>query len=196
MLDRNEEYKRALLDAPEKVAKLFRPFDAAPQSQTTLRRSVLGGMPVASSVKMADLISGALGGAIASRGEAIGQLKPKSELIQDDVNELNDPLHTDELRQIQARTMLSDFMANDEVIAGHHPDQVTKAYNEIASLSPRAAIQPAIMRPLLRKRLTAGSVEPFEAEQMANIEKTIRQTEHPSGAEQKIARVLRSHILS
>jgi hypothetical protein len=196
MLSINNRYQQLLNESGGKIAELQRPFVGAPQSQTTPRRSVLGGMQTASSVKSADMISGMVGGAMASGlGDAF-KLKPKSDLIQDEVNELNDPTHTDELRQIQSRTMLSDFLSNDEVIAGFHPEEVTKAYNEIAQLSPRAATQPAIMRPLLRKRLTAGSVEPFEAEQMANIEKTIRQTENPTKAEQKEARALRGYLLS
>jgi hypothetical protein len=112
-------------------------------------------------------------------------------MVESVEQDLSSPVHIDELRQIRSRAMLSDFLANDDVISGYAPEEVTNAYNEISQLSPRASSQPAIMRPLLRKRLTAGSVEPFEAQQMADIEKTIKQTENP----EKVSEVLCGNIL-
>lgn len=99
-----------------------------------------------------------------------------TDIEQDMYDELSSPSHLQQLRAIQARAMLSDFLHNDDVISGYDPDEVSEAFNDISLLSPTSAIQPAIMRPLLRKRLTQGAVEPFEAEQLANIEKVVRQT--------------------
>jgi len=112
--------------------------------------------------------------------QAIAQ-KPTPELVDDAALAFDAPGHTNELRQIQAQAMLSDLIRNDEVISGYEPDEVIDAYNEISAMSPRAAVQPVIMRSLLRKRLTGGAVEPFEAGQLAEIEKTIAQTSE-SGA--------------
>jgi hypothetical protein len=90
-------------------------------------------------------------------------------------SQLDDPEHLDELRGIQTRAMLADLMNNDPVLKGYDPEEFTNAFNELVQLSPSAADQPALMRPLLRKRLTAGATEPFDAQQIADIEKTVQQ---------------------
>lgn len=115
---------------------------------------------------LSDLLSGAGG-------------KPTSKLLEDKAMELEDPNHDAELRSVQARAMMADFMANDPTISGFDPDEVTNAYNEIAQVSPRASTQPALMRPLLRKRLSAGGIEPFEANEIANLEKTLGAVQAP-----------------
>ena len=93
------------------------------------------------------------------------------------MDDLGDPAHEQQLRQIQTQAMLQDLMSNDEVISGYEPDTVTEAFNEISESMPRASNRAAFMRPLLRKRLTQGAMEPFEAAEMANIEKTLGQSE-------------------
>lgn len=108
-------------------------------------------------------------------------------------DDLSDPDHDTALRQIQAQTMLQDMLQNDEVISGYDPEEVTTSYNEMAQLSPQSAIQPALVRPWLRKRLTQGAIEPFEAAEMANVEKTISQTNQPG---EKVSNVLRRSIIA
>ncbi len=111
-----------------------------------------------------------------------GAPKPTSALVQDKAMELDDPNHDAALRKVQAQAMMTDFLANDPVISGFDPDEVMSAYNEIAQVSPRAAVQPALIRPLLRKRLSAGGIEPFEANEIANLEKTLgTHTQRPRG---------------
>lgn len=105
-----------------------------------------------------------------------GPAKSPDQLVDAAEMDLSDPAHLQELQEIKTRAMLSDMMNNDEVISGYEPDEVLDAYNEIAQLSPRASQQPAVIRPLLRKHLTQGAVEPFEAQQIADIEKTVAQT--------------------
>jgi hypothetical protein len=96
-------------------------------------------------------------------------------------SQLDDPEHLDELRGIQTRAMLADLMNNDPVLKGYDPEEFTNAFNELVQLSPSAADQPALMRPLLRKRLTAGATEPFDAQQIADIEKTVQQIRPQAG---------------
>jgi len=133
--------------------------------------------PSAVSSKTAGLFNDILGGAIGGTMTQALMPKPTNELVESARNSLETPDQTNELRQIRSRAMLSDFLANDEVISGHPPEAVTEAYNEIAQLAPRAATQPGLMRAMLRKRLSEGQLAPFEGEQLANIEKTLRQTE-------------------
>lgn len=132
----------------------------------------------AQSSKEAGLLDTALGfaGGRFSRS-SLGQDKP--DLVEDAASELSDPSHLNEMRQIQARAMLQDFLHNDEIISGYDPEEVVAAYNEVAQLTPRSSTQAAVMRPLLRQRLTQGAMQPFEAEQIANIEKTLGQGQQP-----------------
>ena len=64
------------------------------------------------------------------------------------------------------------------------------AYNDIAQLSPRSATQPALIGPYLRKRLTQGAVEPFEAAEMVNVEKSLGQSQSSSSPQSKVSNVL------
>jgi hypothetical protein len=119
------------------------------------------------------LIGGTAGGNVVRQAV---QPRPTGELVSEMEQSLSDPVHENILRAIQAKAELSDFLANDDVISGYDPEEVIRAYNEIARLSPRSATQPAVIRPLLEKRLTQGRMEPFEAAEMANIEKTISES--------------------
>lgn len=85
----------------------------------------------------------------------------------------NSVSHVDELRAIKAKVMLADLLQNDEVISGFDPDEVTSAYNDLAQLAPSASTQIAIMRPLLRRRLSSGSLETFDADSMLSMDKKI-----------------------
>ena len=123
------------------------------------------------------LLGGLIGGSAAGASRGLFAPKPTSELIGDTELELSDPAHMDELKRIESKAVLNDLLANDEVVSGYDPNEVSEAYNEIIATSPSLATQPLALRPMLRKRLTAGTMEPFEAQQAAEMEKTIRQTE-------------------
>ncbi len=157
------------------MEKLMRPFAPAPVPTPT---RVLGS-PGPQGEKRAffgNILGGLVGGASAGGARGLFTPKPTSELIGDTELELSDPEHLDELRQIEAGAVLNDLLANDEVISGYDPDEVSEAYNEILATSPSLATQPLALRPMLRKRLSGGAMEPFEAQQAAELEKTIRQT--------------------
>jgi hypothetical protein len=156
-------------DKLKKEAENLRPFDLARSPQTTSivpqqEKEGFGSfLPIAGGIGLKSVLDKAL------------TPKPTSELIEDQWMELEDPEHESDLRKIRAQAMISDFMANDEVISGYDPDEVLRTYNEIAQMTPRASTQTGIMRPLLRRRLQ-GHIEPFEAEQATNIEKGLTQT--------------------
>lgn len=121
------------------------------------------------------LLTGAAAGAASNMRNSVSPANAAASIE----SELDDPDHLDELRGIQSRAMLAEMLNNDQVISGYAPEEVTNAYNEMVQLSPSAADQPALMRPLLRKRLSAGGTEPFDAQQIADIEKTVQQTRSP-----------------
>lgn len=131
--------------------------------------------------KDASLGAGLAGGTIAGGAEAIikhlmqgDSDKAVSGVVQD----LEDPSHDAKLRQIRTQAMMTDLM-NDDVIGGYDPDHVSQVYNQIAQLAPRVAQQPFAMRTLLRRSLQ-GNVEPFEAREITDIEKTLKDTEGSS----------------
>jgi hypothetical protein len=103
--------------------------------------------------------------------------KPTPKLEEKAWLDLEDPKHQNELRAADTQAMLTDFLANDDVIASHDPDEVFKHYNEISRVNPSAADKPAIMRPLLRKALSGG-LESFEANEMARNENTMNKSRH------------------
>jgi len=148
-----------------------------------------------------DIVSGAIGsltaGAMTGKptspstavtggfiGEGIKQLfsTPTPEKAeQEAVSELFDPQHDAELARIKTQAMLSEFMSVDPVISSYDPEEVASAYNQVTQLAPRVAQQPAVMRGLLRKMLQqSDSLEPFEAEQLAKIEQTLKSVAEPS----------------
>ncbi len=75
--------------------------------------------------------------------------------------------------------MLNQMMTDkQDPISGHDPDTVIDAFNSISDLAPRVADHPAAVGPLLRRKLQ-GNVQPFEAKELAELEKTVRQTNEP-----------------
>ena len=88
----------------------------------------------------------------------------KSELDKS-ISALQDPDVRDTTNQVEIQTMLNDFMYNDEIISSYEPEEVVDMFNEISSLSPQIAKEPAIMRDLLRRSLQQGTVEIAEASQ-------------------------------
>jgi len=121
-----------------------------------------------------------VGGLVGSGlGKAIGP-DSDTKLREEAVSELFDPEHEAELTKIKTQAMMSDFMSNDPVISTYDPDGVSDAYNQIVQMAPRAAAQPAVMRGLIRKMLQQqDALEPFEADQVMKIEKTMKDVAEP-----------------
>lgn len=122
-------------------------------------------------------LSGSMGGMLASGARTIfPPAKATGELVDDVVEDLTPPSLQAEKRNIKAQTILSDLLANDDVIAGHDADQVLRTYNEIASVAPRVAVQSALVRPWLH-RLLAGRADPFELQGLADLESSLQKNE-------------------
>ena len=147
-------------------------FDDTDAEIAQVRRAAAGRQ------KQAVLNSPAFG---AFLGNSVGRIvgdgpKSKNELIEDEWLDLEDPKHQNEMRKIKAHAMLNGLLTDpDSPISGHDPDEVLSAYNEISSLAPRVAEQPAAIRPILARRLQ-GNVQPFEAKEVTDIEKGIAAT--------------------
>jgi hypothetical protein len=163
------EYQQLVKESQQKEVAAFSPFgEKLPQEKTVLLKEAAG------------FLTGMLAGSI-PRNVATSLATPKetSQLVEDAELDLSNPDDENIRRLATVQTMLSDFTRNDEVISGYEPEEVYNAYNELASLAPRLSTQPAAMRALLRKRLTQGGMEPFETQEVANMEKTISEAQNP-----------------
>jgi hypothetical protein len=182
----DEEYRRAQEKASRESLDSVREFFTPPErpvgsSILASRQRKEAEAQKKNAEKQASGLVGMLIASNAAKNLMSDAAKPPetSSLVNKYTEELGDPQHENELRAIQAETMLQDFINNDEVLSGYQPDRILTAYNELSQLSPRAANQPAVMRPLLRKYMAAGGLEPFESREMADIEKTMAQSSSP-----------------
>ena len=118
--------------------------------------------------------------------------KSKEDRINDAWEELEDPSHAAQLTQNRSQAMLHDLM-QDPVISGYSPDTVLNKYNEISQMAPRASQQPIAMRTLLRRHLQ-GNIEPFEARELAGLEKDTLGTEKDTRGDTISPRLLLGNI--
>jgi len=100
--------------------------------------------------------------------------------LESQIQDLDSPDHTNELRKIRAQTVLTQLMSDpDSPLSSYDPEEVMTAYNEMVQLSPRLADQPAALAPMLNKRLM-GNTEPFEVGEALKLEEGLQKTQAPS----------------
>lgn len=162
----------------ERAEALLAPFVDRPTS-------VLGEEP--SSIKqatagsMASLLLGATAAQTLGFGGGGGAGASPAPQRGGGYNKLTDPSHEARLRNIRAQAMLQDLIANDPTISQHDPTETLQAYNDIVAMAPRTADQNILMQPLLRKRLTQGSLDPFELDQLLGMEQKQRNINATTG---------------
>ena len=171
------EDSQIVAEASQKIAAQvgqLDPFFEGPAAQPSPLMSSLA------SEKRSDTKAGNILGTLGSGvvGGFAGSLqadlnRPTSARVSSMAGELDQPEHQMELKKIRTQAMLSDMMANDPVISGFDPVEVTTAFNELSQMSPTTASRTAVIRPLLRKRLT-GELESFDTEQLAKIDQLLR----------------------
>lgn len=129
--------------------------------------------------KVGSLFSGVLGGLAAS---SVAQdlkdtagYKTTDDLVSKAKNELQSVPHMRQLQGLQTDFVMRDMMANDEVVSHQPSDAVTQAYNELIQTAPNAMLQPAVARAMMRKRLSAGTLDGVDIDQLLSIERQIAQ---------------------
>ena len=123
----------------------------------------------------------AIGGVAALARRSLPKEESKAESEQAMVQEYFDPTHDAEMNRIRMQAMITDFLANDPIISTYDPDEVLGAFNQVSQLVPRASLQPAVMRGQLRKLLQQqDAMEPFEANQLVEVEKGLKTIQEPS----------------
>jgi hypothetical protein len=169
----------AALAAMSKQGEDLRPFGRTPSPAPASQVHSL--IPEETAPKQASVLGGAVLGATSQdllRRAMSDTPETTKELREDELRDLTDPLHEAELRKIRAQALLSELMT-DPVIGSYDPAQVFKAYNEISQTAPRASMQAMAVRPMLRRYLQ-GNMEPFEAKEVTDIEKGMRDIERPT----------------
>lgn len=108
---------------------------------------------------------------------------PEMSKYREVLADVYDPVHESRLEAVKSKAMINDFLSNDPILSSHDPEAVTNMYNQIAAMAPNAAKQPALMRGLLRKSIQQGGViEPFEVQQLTQMEKAFKGDTAPSGS--------------
>lgn len=165
-----QEYAKSAIQVKVKIAELV-------EGLTGENKSVLP-VPVKWNKIAGDLATYVLGSNLARVGadSLVKSPEDRESKVQSEMDSLNDPAHTGEMRKYQVEAMMHDLMNNDEVLRGYKPEQIATAYNELARMSPRVAQQPMLARSILRKIMPQGGVDTFEANDIASTEKTLAQT--------------------
>lgn len=105
-----------------------------------------------------------------------------SSLVNNSLEQLTDPAHESELRNIRVNSMLQDLMTNDPVISSYDPHETLNAFNEVGEAAPRAADQRLIMQSVLRQRLQQGSLDPFQVGQLLDMETKLKKRQEGANA--------------
>jgi hypothetical protein len=165
---------KPLDDLFEKPAALDMPEMGLPQSERPKKETFA---PEA----VGAMVGGPVGAVAAGQLKQMFMAKPEDQIQREALSEIIDPEHEAELTKIKTQAMLSEFMAADPVISTYDSDEIAAAYNQITQLTPRAAMQPAIMRGLLRRYLQQqDALEPHEAGQLADVEMKLKQLSEPA----------------
>lgn len=185
-LDRVDDYRRikqahaALRQSnQERTEALLAPFVDRPTSvlsepgSSTEKQAAGGGL---ASMLLGATAAQAMGLGGAAQPPGVGAPRPGG-----GYNKLTDPSHEARLRNIRAQAMLQDLVTNDPTISQHDPSETLQAYNDIVAMAPRTADQSMLMQPLLRKRLTQGSLDPFELDQLLGMEDKQRRINATTG---------------
>jgi hypothetical protein len=141
-------------------------------------KQAVTGTPMGMNTPMAAGAGAALSGAV--RGLVDNLMPPKEDLVRGQLNSLQDPAHEDHIRTIRTQAMLADLLKNDPVISGYQPNQVYDAFNRISEVVPHATQSSMITRALVRRYLEQSqNVDPFEIDQMMNVENKMREQMGP-----------------
>lgn len=160
----------------ESVGPPFEYNPLLPREKKEAEAPVMGG-PSSFPFDKSGFLEGVTGAAEDAVMGSLGLSEPDSEKIKAKaLSESMDPIHESKLNEVTVRTMLNDFIANDPIISGYDPEQVTQAFNQLSQLSPQVAQQPAVARTMIRRMLQSDNVvEPHEATSLSELNRSLQQ---------------------
>lgn len=103
----------------------------------------------------------------------------KDPAIQRQLGRIATPDHEAALHAIEARAMLHDMLHHDPVISGHNPHEVTDHFNRLSNFAPHTSRHPLAAVPVLRKSLEQGSLDSFDAHELASTEHKLTEIHRP-----------------
>lgn len=83
---------------------------------------------------------------------------------------------TDDLKNMERSSVLQDLMLNDPIISEADPDEVASAYRSLLYFAPQASGNTEVSRAMIRQMLHSDGFSPYDASQLAELEKTHQQT--------------------
>jgi hypothetical protein len=103
----------------------------------------------------------------------------QASMVQKQLGRVATPEHNQALEGIRTQALMHEMLADDDVLSGYDPRQVTGAYNRIVQFAPGVAAQPLTAIPLVRKSLAQGSLDTFDAKEVADTEHKYQQSRAP-----------------
>ena len=100
--------------------------------------------------------------------------------------EMADPSFTGARKGMQAQVMLKDLVENDEVLRHAPQEEVVRAFNDIARLTPAVAEQPMLMRAYLRRVVESRGMDPFDLHDLVKTERDLKSTAAPAAIEDEV----------
>ena len=95
--------------------------------------------------------------------------------------DLFDPDLSAQGKSLETSSMLATLMATDEMLSRADQDLLVRYYNQISKLAPRAALEPLIVGPLLRKMLNSnGQLDPIDAKALTDLELSLKKRDEIS----------------
>ncbi len=101
----------------------------------------------------------------------------QKERLKDQYEKKMDPGYeqTGNMLAIQQQAMLSDMMANDEVLSKRDPHEILRHFASLREIAPRAAGNRESLRALLRDRVErGGAASIFDVDALTKVEKNLK----------------------
>lgn len=89
------------------------------------------------------------------------------------------PSHKFNLDEIRTRSMLNDFMYNDEIISSFSDESVKEAFNSLMETAPQAMQRPEIARTMVREYLAKGALGSYDLAPLVSFEKEYAKLNNP-----------------
>jgi hypothetical protein len=107
-------------------------------------------------------VKGLSGSVLGAGGKDDKAAKRKHEIFRDVADDMNDPLHELDLKDIEIKNMLNDFAVNDEILSAFSVSDILKGYNDLLHTAPSTMRNKAQARALLQQHMTQGRMAPTE----------------------------------
>jgi hypothetical protein len=78
-----------------------------------------------------------------------------------------------EMSNVRRQAILSELMANDDIISKIDPKHIEQSYSTLLSMAPDLTLQPGVVQSWLRQSSAAQSVDPYTAKQLLDLQQGV-----------------------